>query len=441
MRFIKLIIVFITISSLSLLAQSKKIKFSEETLDNGLQVIYNIDKSAPNVAIVVYYKVGSKDENPERTGFAHFFEHLMFESTTQVERGQFDELLSSVGGANNAYTSTDETVYHMTLPSNELKLGLWLEASRMRNLKVEEIGVETQRGVVKEERNNRYDNSAYGTWYEKMLKSIYVGGKTYSWSTIGVPEHINQASIKEFQDFYNNFYQPNNAILSISGDISITEAKKIVKEYFGSIAKAKEPVRSPVVINTNTTPYKETVEDKLATLPAIFAGTAGPKQGEKDFYAVQLLWNILFRGESSEFYKKFISDEELAVQIAPLILDMKESSIVGYIAVPTPGGDVNELDNEINSYIKEIAKKGITDSQLEKAKNIIETSRLYAIKDVESKAIALAQYKAYYNNAELINSEMDNYLKITKADIKRVIEKYLLSNTKSTLIYVPKSAN
>ena len=192
-------------------AQVKPLEFTEYDLDNGLHVILHEDHTAPVVATVVHYKVGSRDEDPQRTGFAHFFEHLMFESTDQIERGTIDKLITSAGGRLNAYTSIDETVYHFELPSNQVRLALWIEAQRMRGLKINDIGVETQRGVVKEERKNRYDNAPYGGWFEKVQAKLF-DGTPYAWAPIGSAQHIDSASIAEFQAFYDQFYQPNNAI-------------------------------------------------------------------------------------------------------------------------------------------------------------------------------------------------------------------------------------
>ena len=210
----------------------KPLDFKEYDLPNGLHVILHEDHSAPVVATVVHYKVGSRDEDPARTGFAHFFEHLMFESTDKIERGTVDKMVNGAGGELNAFTSNDQTVYHFVLPSNQVRLGLWIEAQRMRKLQVNSIGVETQRGVVKEERKNRYDNAPYGGWLEKAQKALFEG-TPYEWSPIGSAQHIDSASIAEFTAFYNQFYQPNNAILVVSGDFDETMIRETIDAFFG----------------------------------------------------------------------------------------------------------------------------------------------------------------------------------------------------------------
>ena len=203
-------------------SQVKPIEFTEFTLNNGLHVILHEDNSTPIVAISVMYHVGSKNENPERTGMAQFCEHLLFEGSENISRGEFDDYIENSGGTNNAYTSNDKTYYHEVLPSNQLELGLWLESERMLHAKVEPIGIETQREVVKEEKRQRVDNQPYGTMIGEMMKRAYIE-HPYRWTVIGSMEHLNAATEEEFIDFYKTFYAPNNAVLSIVGDIDVEE--------------------------------------------------------------------------------------------------------------------------------------------------------------------------------------------------------------------------
>lgn len=417
-------------------AATSEITFTEETLDNGLHVIYHVDKSAPVVSCVLHYKVGSRDENPERTGFAHFFEHLMFEATDDIERAKIPEYINAIGGNLNAHTSFDETVYKFTVPSNEIKLPLWIESSRMRRLQVESEGVETQRGVVKEERSNRYDNQPYGTWMEKMFSNLFKGGN-YSWTPIGSAQHIDQAAIKEFQDFYNNFYQPNNGTLVLAGDFDISDAKEYVRQYFGGFPKAPEPERSEFKMEPVKGEYRETVYDKKAQLPALFIGYRSPELGSKDYYAMELLTTVMAAGESSRMYRKLVDEEEMAVQTSFFPFALEKSGAAMIVGIPSAGTDPKDLEEEIDELIEEVRENGITDSELEKVKNITITEKAQSNRNVLEKAMSLARYYSYYGDASLINTEINNYLAVTKEDIKKVAQKYFGNKNRVVLTYIP----
>ncbi|GAB5464571.1 MAG: hypothetical protein Kapaf2KO_00070 [Candidatus Kapaibacteriales bacterium] len=415
-----------------------EIKYTVDQLDNGLKVIYNIDRSAPVVSCVLHYKVGSRDENPNLTGFAHFFEHLMFEATDDIERAKIPEYINAIGGNLNAHTSFDETVYKFTVPSNEIKLPLWIESSRMRRLKVESEGVETQRGVVKEERSNRYDNQPYGTMLEKMMQGLFLDG-SYSWTTIGSPDHINNATIEEFQKFYDNFYQPNNATLVIAGDIDLEETKNYVRAYFGGFEKGPEPARSQFNLKKVNGEKRETIYDEKAQLPALFMGYHSPEIGSDDYYAMELLTTVMAAGESSRMYRELVDEQQIAVQtqFVPLALQFSGAAII--VGIPKPGKDINDLEESIDELIEEVAEKGITQKELEKVKNITIMQKAQSNRNVLEKAMALARYESYYGDPSLINTEIDKYLAVTKADIQRVAKKYFGEKNRVVLNYLPAS--
>lgn len=417
------------------LSQSNVIKIEQETLENGLHVIYNVDKSAPVCAVILHYKVGSKDENPQRTGFAHFFEHLMFEATNEIPRSSIGKYINEVGGELNAHTSVDETVFENMVPAHQIKLPLWIESSRMRNLQVEKEGVETQRAIVKEERSNRLDNQPYGDASEKLYSKLFKGS-SYEWQTIGSADHINKSEIKEFQTFYSNFYQPNNATLAISGDIDIDSVKKYVKEYFGSIPKSKDPVRFELPLSEYTLgEIKEDVIDPKIQLPAVFVAYRAPNKTDNDAYAAELLIDILSSGASSRLNKKLVEEERIAVQVSLYYDQMEKSGAFVLNALPNQG---KKLENILEMFDDEIAlliKKGVTDRELEKAKNLKETESIQQTKNVWSKASMLASYHTYYGDAQLINNEIKKYLAVTKADIKKVAEKYFGKKNRVVLNY------
>jgi predicted Zn-dependent peptidase len=433
---IVLTMVLFTISSFA----SYDVKFTEETLDNGMHVIYSIDKSAPVVSTVVHYKVGSRDEDPERTGFAHFFEHLMFEGTKDIERAHIDKYVNEAGGNLNAHTSFDETVYKFTVPSNQIKLALWIESQRMRHLLVDNTGLETQRGVVKEEKKQRYDNSPYGTWFEKMMSYLFNGG-SYAWTPIGQAQHIDFASLEEFKAFYNNFYQPNNATLVIAGDFNIDDAKQYVRDYFGHYPKGKEPKRSEFTLKSLDQTYTEEVKDKMAQLPALFMGFRGPKMGEKDYYAMQYANQILATGESSRLYRRLVDQEQTAVQAVSNMMGLEKSGAIMFIGIPSVGTEPDVVQKQILEEVKKMINEGITDEEFEKARNILEASFVNGKKNTLEKAMSLARYHTYYGNADLINTEIEKYMDVKKEDVVNVVKKYLNTDNKVVLTYVPVEAN
>lgn len=419
-------------------AQINPIKFEEYDLPNGLHVILHKDQSAPNVAVVVHYRVGARDEDPARTGFAHFFEHLMFEATDSYQRASLDKYIQSAGGELNAYTSFDETVYHFEVPSNEIRLPLWIEASRMRTLHVDTIGVETQRGVVKEERKGRYDNSPYGNWFELMFKNLFSSGM-YSWTPIGSAQHIDIATIDEFKQFYNNFYQPNNATLVISGDIEAKQVKGFVQEYFGKLPKGNQPVRSNVALKDSPANlYTETVEDNKAQLPGIFIGYRGPKIGEKDAYALSMLMDIVNAGESSRLYQRLVDKDQIAVQASGGFQSLQNAGMIYLVGIVAPGKSVDDVKKAVDEEVEKVIKDGVTDAEFIKAKNIAEVRFIEGKKNALEKARSLAKYHTYFGKASMINTEIKDFMSITKDDLKRVAQKYLNQNQRAILTYMPK---
>ncbi|MBV6464476.1 MAG: putative zinc protease [Chlorobi bacterium] len=429
--------ILITQTTLTSMAQIKPLSFVEYDLPNGLHVILHEDHRAPVVATVVHYKVGSRDEDPSRTGFAHFFEHLMFESTDKIERGTIDKLINGAGGQLNAYTSNDETVYHFVVPSNQFRLALWIEAQRMRKLHVNEIGVETQRGVVKEERSNRYDNAAYGGWIEKT-QEIVAKGTPYAWAPIGSAQHIDSASISEFVAFYNKYYQPNNAILVVSGDFDEKLARETIDAYFGGYAEAPAPPR-PDFKQQPQDPetYRETINDEKARLPGVFMAWYGIGKKDPDAYAADLLGTILSDGESSRLYKNVVDSQQLAVQATFFNRALEYGGMSMAVAIAGPGKSTEQAEAAVLQTLQKIADEGVSDAELEKAKVIAEVRVIGAQSDMHSIALNLADGYRYFHNTGMINDELANYKKVTKADIQRVAKRIFGRTPRVVLTYVP----
>jgi len=437
---ILLIKVFIMAPAIMADTDFKPIKFTQDTLSNGLTIIYHIDKSTPIVSTILHYKVGSKDENPERTGFAHFFEHLMFESTEAIQRSEMDKMIQIAGGNLNAHTSFDETVYKINLPANQLPLALWIESQRMRKLNVDTIGVETQRGVVKEERKQRNENQPYGTAFEIITEHLYKGG-AYSWTPIGSAQHIDVASIQEFRDFYNNFYQPNNATLVIAGDFELDVARKYVDAYFLQYPQATEPKREPFVLNELKDEYRQKINDDKAQLPAVFIAYRGPSLADSNYFAAKLMGDILASGESSRLYRRLVDKEQSAVVAEFENLNLQNSGLMLFIGIGAPGIDINNVENQIFEEITKIASDGVSEDELIKAKNITEAQFVGSKKNVQEIAQDLARYFSYYGDASIINTELDNFQKVNKEDIKRAAQLYLSGKNRVVLTYLPVEKN
>lgn len=420
-------------------ADFKPVKFEKETLPNGLKVIYHVDNSAPVISTVCHYNVGSQDEDTSKTGFAHFFEHLMFEATDAIPRATIDKYVEEAGGDLNAFTSFDQTVFHFTLPSNEIRLALWMEAQRMRKLHVDKIGVETQRGVVTEELKMRTLNQPYGTLLYKLCKNMFPGSG-YEWPTIGSIDHIARASVQDFKDFYDNFYRPNNATLVIAGDFNLVDAKKYVREYFGVYPASDLPKRQNYTLKPITKPYRETVIDDKAPMTGLFIGFRAPSLLDSDYYAVSLLSSILSDGESSRLYQRLVNKEQSAVEVEFSPFSLRKAGALLAEAFVADGFTTDQVEASIMDEINKVVASGVTDAELDKAKNIFESQFVFGKKDLLSTAQELAKDEVFFGDAGVINTELDKYMAVTKADISRVAKKYLATDNKIILIYKPKDS-
>ncbi|MCF8267962.1 MAG: insulinase family protein, partial [Ignavibacteriales bacterium] len=309
----KTIMMILLFASVTVFAEEKKIEFEQYKLDNGLNVILHQDNSTPIVAVTIMYHVGSKNEDPKRTGFAHFFEHLMFEGSKNIDRGGYDKIVQKAGGTLNANTSFDRTFYYQILPANQLELGLWLESERLLHLKIDSIGVETQRKVVKEEKKQRLDNQPYGSLLEKTFANAYKV-HPYRWTPIGSAQYIDDATLDEFLEFYKTYYVPNNATLSIAGDIDIDDAKDLIEKYFSDIPSGQRKMLRPEIVEPPMEKeVKEIVYDNVQ-LPLIVNAYHIPAQGTDDYYALSMLTTLLSGGKSSRLYKELVDNKQVALQ-------------------------------------------------------------------------------------------------------------------------------
>ncbi len=425
----------LSLSISSLWAQ--QVNYEEYTLDNGLHVILHQDNTAPVVVTSVMYHVGSKDENPEKTGFAHFFEHLLFEGTENIERGEFFKIVTANGGSNNANTTQDRTYYYELFPSNQLALGLWLESERMLHPVINQIGVDTQKEVVQEERRLRVDNAPYGRLIENMFKNMFTN-HPYRWSVIGSLEHLASASLEDFQDFNKIYYVPNNATLVVAGDFASEEAKKLIEDYFAPIPRGAEVVKNTYTEDPIEGPIYASFEDPNIQIPLVLLGYRTPGQADRDAYVLNMISSYLSSGESSILQKKLVDQKRMALQIFAFNYSLEDYGAYLLGGLPLGDNTMDDIIAEVDVEIAKLQKELISEKDYQKLQNQFESSFVNANSSVEGIADNLASYHRLYGNTNLINTEIEIYRSITREEIREVANKYLQTNQRVELKYVPK---
>ena len=419
------------------LSAQNKIDFEEYDLDNGLHVILHEDHSTPIAAVTVLYHVGSKNEDAERTGFAHFFEHLLFEGSENIKRGEFDSYVTNAGGALNANTSQDRTFYFELLPSNQMELGLWLESERMLHANIQNIGVETQREVVKEEKRQRVDNQPYGSWLENMMKRLYTE-HPYNWVPIGSMDHLNAAQLDEFMAFYKKFYVPNNATLSIAGDIDVEKTKELIAAYFGDIPRGADVVQPTVQEPALGGEKTATIYDNIQ-LPAIMMGYRMPPQTSDDAYALQMASSVLSGGPSSRMYKRLVDQDQTALQVFAFPFSLEQGGAFITFSLANAGKTIDDMVPALEDEISKLQSELISEREFQKIQNQMESNFIQSNSKMAGIAESLADYHTYYGDANYINTEIERYRSVTREDIQRVAQKYLVKDNRVVLRYLPKS--
>ena len=434
----KIILLIFLFGFTALDAQIKKIDFVQYKLDNGINVILHEDNSTPIVAITLLYHVGSKNEDPERTGFAHFFEHLMFEGSKNIPRGQFDKISQGAGGINNANTTQDRTFYYQVFPSNQLELGLWMESDRLLSLKIDSVGVETQRKVVKEERKQRLDNQPYGSIFEETFKRAYKV-HPYRWLPIGSAQYIDKASLQEFIDFHSTYYVPQNLTLSIAGDIDISKTKDLIKKYFGDIPRGTKEIKRPTVVEPPLGgEVRDTIYDNIH-LPLVLYAYRVPAEGTPDAYPLELLTNVLAVGQSSRLYKEIVDKQQKAVAAGSFPYFLEDPGLFIVYGIANSNVNADDLEKSIQEEIDKVKNNLISENEFQKMRNQKETEFISSNSTDLGVAENLADYSVFYGDANLINTELNRYMKVTREDLKRVANKYLNADNRVVLYYLPKS--
>ena len=411
---------------------AQKVTFDEYDLDNGLHVVLHQDNSAPVVITSVMYHVGAKDEQPNRTGFAHFFEHLLFEGTKNIERGEWFKLVTANGGNNNANTTDDRTYYYEVFPSNNLELALWMESERLMHPVINQIGVDTQNEVVKEEKRLRVDNQPYGNIKQNMFKV-----HPYRWTTIGEMEHLDAATLEEFQAFNKKFYVPNNAVLVVAGQFDKETAKKWIKEYFGPIQKGPAVERKTYTEEPITKEFRTTWEDPNVQLPMVLATYRTPSMKTRDARVLDMISSYLSDGKSSKLYKKLVDDKKMALQAGAFNNSQEDYGMYLIYGIPMQGKTSDDLIKEIDEEIVKVQTDLISEKDYQKLQNKFENQYVNSNASVEGIASSLATYYLLYGDINLINTEIDIYRSITREEIREVAKKYLNPNQRMILDYIP----
>jgi predicted Zn-dependent peptidase len=420
-------------------ASAQSVSFEEYDLSNGLHVILHQDNTAPVVTTSVMYHVGAKDEQPDRTGFAHFFEHLLFEGTKNIENGAWFSIVTENGGSNNANTTDDRTYYYEVFPSNNLELGLWMESERMLHPIIEQDGVDTQNEVVKEEKRLRVDNQPYGKFLENVKKHLF-SKHPYRWTTIGEMEHLDSATLDEFLAFNKKFYVPNNAVLVVAGDIDMNKTKELVQNYFGIIPRGKDIERVSIKEDPIQEALKAEAFDSNIQIPAIITAYRTPSFKSRESRVLDMISTYLSDGPSSKLYKRLVDEKKMALQSGAINIAQEDYGM--YVIFGLPQGDfkLTDLITEMDDEIATLKEKLISQRDYQKLLNKFENGFVSSNASVEGIANSLARYHMLFGDTNLINSEIDIYRSITREEIREVANKYLNTNQRLVLEYLPEEA-
>jgi predicted Zn-dependent peptidase len=418
--------------------QSFDIGFKEFRLKNGLRVILAEDHSAPTYSINVTYNVGSRDERPGRTGFAHLFEHMLFQGSENVGKGEHFILVQNNGGSANGTTNADRTNYFETLPANQLELGIFLEADRMRALNITQANLDNQRETVQEERRQRIDNAPYGKTYEAVIETAY-DNFPYQHPAIGSMEDLNAATVQDVADFFRIYYAPNNAVLSIVGDFQPDAALSLIRKYFETIPAQPAPPVPDVAEPAQKTERRKIIEDAFAQAPRLDIVYKVPSGNTPDWYALSVLGQVLSGGVSSRLYQKLIKEKEVALSASAGPDERRGPSLFWFSIMARAGTDLAALEKLVYEEIERLQREEIADWELTKVQMQLRRQRAQQRYSTRVRANAFGHYAVYYNDPQLINSVQHKYSQVTKADLQRVAQGYLKETQRTVVTTMPKS--
>src|SRR6266852_3361458 len=418
-------------------AIAQSVKFTEHTLKNGLRVILSEDHSAPTYSISVVYNVGSRDERPGRTGFAHLFEHMMFQGSSNVGKGEHFVLIENNGGGMNGSTNSDRTEYHETLPANQIDLGLFLESDRMRSLAINKPNLENQRETVKEERRQRHDNQPYGQTFDTLFEVAY-DSFAYKHSTIGSMDDLNAASVKDVSDFFKTYYAPNNAVLTLVGDFKTSEVLAKIEKYFGNIPSQAPPPSPDMTEPKQTAERRKTVEDPLAQIPRIDMAWKIPQGNSPDWYALYVLGEILSTGQSSRFYRNLVREQQVVVQEGAGPMERRGPSLFVVDMAVVPGKDLKQVEKLVYDELDRVKTQPVTDAELQKVRMALKRGKVEQLEGTLGRAEDLGENAIFYNDPSVINTANDKLMSVTKEQIQKAAQTYLIDTNRTVITTVPK---
>jgi zinc protease len=419
------------------------IPFETYRLENGLRVILAPDPASTAVAVNLWFDVGSRHERPGRSGFAHLFEHLMFQGSENVPRGEHSRLIEMAGGSLNASITEDRTNYFQTVPADRYNLALWLESDRMRSLQITEEDVRREVEVVKEERRFRVDNSPYGT---SSLQAFYYAPYDsttcfpYAHSVIGSPEDLDAAELQDVRDFFDTYYAPNNATLTLVGLFEADEARGLIQEYFGGIAARPEPAVPQCTEPFRHLPVRQTVVDPNAQLPAFWASYGAVSADHADSYAIELLASILGEGESSRLHQRIVRDEQAGQSVAAFTSLRRGPGLVLVYSIANQGVGADRLESLIDEELRRVVAEGVTAGELERAKNRSRASTIFGRQSTMGRAESLQWYNHFLGDAGRVATDMERYEAVTPDDVRRVAGRYLRPDNRAVTITQPATA-
>jgi zinc protease len=413
------------------------------TLANGLRVVLSEDHSVPVVALALVYDVGARDEVKGKSGFAHLFEHMMFQGSDNIAKTEHSKFIESVGGALNASTHADFTNYFEKAPSNQLELCLWLESDRMRSLKVTADNFQNQLETVKEEKRMRYDNQPYAPAHIKMEEMSFD-----NWSNghpvIGYFEDLEGSSVKDVRQFFDTFYTPNNATMAIVGDINSEETTKLVNKYFATIPRGATAPRRDLTEPKQTKPKYKEIEDPLAKMPAFFMSWKAPGRREKDFYAMNLLQTILSTGESSRLYQRMVKGDKVALAVEVSYEERRGPSSFETTVVYKPGSTPDKVREILLAELDKVKTDSVSQEELQKAKNqllrgLFSSGSGTSLQKSLSRAEMLAEYTSFFKDPSLIDTDIEKYMSVTTGDIKELANRIFTKEGVTTVDVTPKA--
>ena len=416
-----------------------KLDYQITTLSNGLRVILSEDHSTPIVHVSVWYHVGSRDEKPGRTGFAHLFEHMMFKGSKNVQPESHTSIIASYGGRSNAYTQEDATVFWETLPSQYLPLALWMEADRMATLRVDRDAFEKEREVVKEERRLRVDNQPYGRLNEILFDHAFTT-HPYKHATIGSMKDLEAASLQDVRDFHDTYYVPENAVVTIVGDFDSAQATQLVQQYFGRVPKATRPVPRDIPKEPEQTQERRATIQEEWPLPAVVIAYHVVYDGHPDSYPLHLTSKILFDGESARMTRDLVYDKRIAVAAFGNANILQDPNLFYAVAIAPAGQSLQAVEREMLAQFDNLKTDGVTAHELERAKNQFMRDYIIGRETDEQKALHLAHAAVIHNDIRTADAEIDVFLNLATTDIQRVAKTYFIEKNRTVLYILPKGA-